>query len=53
MRVALDELIANCPGGGELRDCTIIDALAGRVKANPESQDPARGIGNRAPDLAG
>ena len=26
---ALDELIASCPGGGALRVCTIIDALAG------------------------
>jgi len=27
MRKALDELIATCPGGGALRDCTILDAL--------------------------
>jgi Hg(II)-responsive transcriptional regulator len=30
IRAALDELIASCPGGGALRACTIIDALAGR-----------------------
>jgi MerR family transcriptional regulator, copper efflux regulator len=29
MRAALDELIASCPGGGALRACSIIDALAG------------------------
>ena len=28
MRGALDELIASCPGGGALRACSIIDALA-------------------------
>jgi Hg(II)-responsive transcriptional regulator len=28
IRAALDELIASCPGGGALRACTIIDALA-------------------------
>jgi len=27
IRVALDELIASCPGGGALRACTIMDAL--------------------------
>lgn len=30
IRAALDALIASCPGGGALRACTIIDALAGR-----------------------
>lgn len=30
IRAALDELIATCPGGGALRACTIIDALAGQ-----------------------
>lgn len=30
IRAALNELIATCPGGGTLRACTIIDALAGR-----------------------
>lgn len=30
IRVALDDLIATCPGGGALRTCTIIDAMAGR-----------------------
>jgi DNA-binding transcriptional MerR regulator/copper chaperone CopZ len=36
IRIALDELIASCPGGGALRACTIIDALtrAPRTKAN-------------------
>ena len=36
IRAALDALIASCPGGGALRACTIIDALAGRSgsKAN-------------------
>ncbi len=29
MGTALDELIANCPGGGSLRACAIIDTLAG------------------------
>lgn len=33
MRGALDTLIATCPGGGALRACTIIDALAGRAAA--------------------
>lgn len=28
IKVALDQLIASCPGGGALRACTIIDALA-------------------------
>lgn len=30
IRRALDALIASCPGGGALRACTIIDAMAGR-----------------------
>jgi Hg(II)-responsive transcriptional regulator len=30
IRSALDALIASCPGGGALRACTIIDAMAGR-----------------------
>ena len=30
IRRALDELIATCPGGGALRACTIIDAMANR-----------------------
>lgn len=30
IQAALDELIASCPGGGALRACTIIDAMAGR-----------------------
>jgi Hg(II)-responsive transcriptional regulator len=30
IRAALDELIATCPGGGALRACSIIDALAGQ-----------------------
>ncbi|MDZ3836175.1 MAG: MerR family DNA-binding protein [Rhodospirillales bacterium] len=30
IRSALDALIASCPGGGALRACTIIDALAGQ-----------------------
>lgn len=30
IRSALDEVIATCPGGGALRACTIIDAMAGR-----------------------
>lgn len=30
IRGALDALIASCPGGGALRACTIIDAMAGR-----------------------
>ncbi|MBX6329109.1 MAG: MerR family DNA-binding protein [Pseudolabrys sp.] len=33
IRAALDELIASCPGGGALRACTIMDALAGPSKA--------------------
>lgn len=36
IRSALDELIASCPGGGALRACTIIDAMAGRrAKKDP------------------
>ena len=34
IRSALDELIATCPGGGALRACTIIDALADRSGKN-------------------
>lgn len=30
IRSALDALIATCPGGGALRACTILDAMAGR-----------------------
>lgn len=30
IRRALDALIGSCPGGGALRACTIIDAMAGR-----------------------
>lgn len=30
IRAALDQLVASCPGGGALRACTIMDALAGR-----------------------
>lgn len=33
IRSALDELIAACPGGGGLRACTIIDAMAGHRAA--------------------
>ena len=43
IRAALDALIASCPGGGALRACTIIDALAGRSgsKANrSEAAEP-------------
>ncbi|RWI36163.1 MAG: MerR family transcriptional regulator [Mesorhizobium sp.] len=36
IRSALDELIASCPGGGALRACTILDALAGRPAATAE-----------------
>jgi DNA-binding transcriptional MerR regulator/copper chaperone CopZ len=34
IRAALDELIATCPGGGGLRACTIIDAMARPRSAN-------------------
>lgn len=33
IRAALDDLIVTCPGGGALRACTIIDAMAGRRAA--------------------
>jgi DNA-binding transcriptional MerR regulator/copper chaperone CopZ len=33
IRSALDTVIATCPGGGALRACTIIDAMAGRPAA--------------------
>src|SRR5882724_7077332 len=33
IRAALDALIASCPGGGALRACTVIDAMAGRYTA--------------------
>lgn len=39
MRAALDELIASCPGGGALRACTIIDALARPSQAKPAESD--------------
>lgn len=44
MRAALDEMIASCPGGGALRACTIMDALAepaGATTARAMSLDPA------------
>ncbi|OAF12437.1 MerR family transcriptional regulator [Bradyrhizobium centrolobii] len=41
MRSALDQLIGTCPGGGALRACTIIDALAGPGRGEAESSEPA------------
>ena len=37
MRDALDELIASCPGGGDVVACTILDAMArGTPSTSPE-----------------
>ena len=43
IRGALDDLIASCPGGGALRCCTIMDAIAHSGRRNrdaPESETP-------------
>ena len=38
MRGALDELIASCPGGGDTKACTILDAMQRKTgAATPES----------------
>jgi MerR family copper efflux transcriptional regulator len=39
MREALEALIATCPGGGALRACTIIDALAGQVATRADRSE--------------
>jgi DNA-binding transcriptional MerR regulator len=41
IRAALDVLIASCPGGGALRACTILDALAMREKEASTRRAPA------------
>lgn len=41
IRAALDELIATCPGGGALRACTILDAMAGRTGETPKKPKAA------------
>ena len=42
MRSALDELIASCPGSGDVKACTILEAMqTGTVAAGPVSSDPA------------
>lgn len=43
IRVALDELIAACPGGGGLRHCTILGALSGMSTAPRRDGDGERG----------
>ncbi|XSC45680.1 MerR family DNA-binding protein [Bradyrhizobium sp. RDT10] len=39
MRAALEALIATCPGGGALRACTIIDALAGQAATRADRSE--------------
>jgi Hg(II)-responsive transcriptional regulator len=41
IRAALDELIVSCPGGGALRACTIIDALARPSRAKADKSKAA------------
>lgn len=41
MRSALDDLIASCPGGGNVKACTILEAVqAGTGPAEPEAPRP-------------
>jgi MerR family copper efflux transcriptional regulator len=45
IRAALDTLIASCPGGGALRACTILDAIAqvaGAKDSTPRERAPLR-----------
>lgn len=51
IRAALDALIATCPGGGALRACTIIDALAGHIAT--EARKPASKARRRFADAPG
>ena len=46
IRSALDELIATCPGGGALRACTILEAMAGKPEKKPS--DVATTVRQRA-----
>lgn len=46
IHAALGELIASCPGGGAVRACTIIDAIAGRRGTQAKAARP-RGAGER------
>ena len=39
MRDALDELIASCPGGGDVKACTILDAMQGQPRATDPLSD--------------
>lgn len=48
MREALDELIASCPGGGEVKACTILDAMQREASAaDPESPTSTSEKGTR------
>jgi Hg(II)-responsive transcriptional regulator len=49
IRSALDALIASCPGGGALRSCTIIDAMAGRQTTTAHRPSGKTARQNRTP----
>jgi DNA-binding transcriptional MerR regulator/copper chaperone CopZ len=40
LRRALEALIANCPGGGALRACTILDAIGQAAPQKPKGKSP-------------
>lgn len=50
IRDALDLLIARCPGGGDVRACTILEAMEDSG-AGPPSPGPATDTGKGAPDM--
>lgn len=47
MRDALDELIASCPGGGDVKSCTIIEAMNGSARSGDADGQRVSGDGKR------
>lgn len=43
MRDALDELIASCPGGGDVKACTILDAMQRKAGSPTPTSDSKKG----------
>lgn len=48
---ALDELVASCPGGGEITACTILDAMNNHAVSSEVSLNEAQTEGKDAPDM--
>ncbi|MBO6950068.1 MAG: MerR family transcriptional regulator [Rhodospirillales bacterium] len=48
---ALDDLVASCPGGGEITACTIIDAMNNRALHSGVTRNEAQPEGKDAPDM--